>query len=274
MADFSFASPLFNTLVLIRGAGRLGSSAAYRLVKAGFPVIMTELPLPLLMHTTVSYGAAVLSDTVIVEGVTALRSTQVECSALVAQGLIPVIIDPGRETLEALRPPVVVDARSTTINFDTTIDDAVLVIGLGSGFTAGVDCHVVIETNRGHSLGRVHWHGQADPQSGKTDHYVLCAPADGAVRQFMRIGEYATVGTLLARVGDVSLIAPFDGVLRGLVDDNVTVSAGSEIAEIDPHANREDCYTISDRALAVGGAVVEAALSAPQIRQLLRLKHK
>src|SRR4051794_1138730 len=117
------SSPLFNTLILIRGAGDLGSGVAYRLIKAGFPVAMTELPLPLLVRTTVSFGAAVLADSVIVEGIKAQRATLDEAPTLIDQDIIPVIVDPGRETIAALTPAIVVDARVAKINIDTTIHD-------------------------------------------------------------------------------------------------------------------------------------------------------
>ncbi len=153
--------PLFDVLVLIRGAGDLGSGVAYRLYKAGFPVVMAELANPLLVRTTVSFGSAVPYNSVIVEGITAHRAALDEVPMRLAEGSIPVVVDPDGESIFALKPAVVVDARIAKVNLGTRIDDAPLVVGLGPGFTAGVDCHAVVETNRGHYLGRVYWEGSA-----------------------------------------------------------------------------------------------------------------
>ncbi len=269
-------APLFDVLVLIRGAGDLGSGVAYRLVKAGFPVVMTELATPLLVRTTASYGPAVSYNTVVVEGITAQAATADQVTDLVSQGIIPVLVDPEGRSIQALHPPVVVDARVAKANLGTTIDDALLVIGLGPGFTAGADCHAVIETNRGHHLGRVIWQGTAEADTGlparlngKEAERVLRAPHDGELTQAIAVGDLVKAGDVIARVGNTPIVAPFDGVLRGLMDAPIHVTAGLKIGDIDPRAKREHCFTISDKSLAIGGGVVEAVLSAPQIRRLL-----
>src|SRR5258707_13015677 len=207
--------PLFNVLVLIRGAGDLGSGAAYRLVRAGFRVVMTELANPTLVRTTVSYGSCVLNRTVVVEGIEAQVGTPETVREMIDQGMIPVIIDPGRKSIEALRPVVVVDARVAKKNIDTTIKDAPLVVALGPGFTAGVDCHAVIETNRGHNLGRVMWEGSAEPDTGvpgsvdgKGADRVLRAPCDGVITQFVLIGERVKAGPGLGGRGTAPGAAP------------------------------------------------------------------
>jgi xanthine dehydrogenase accessory factor len=266
----------FNALVLIRGAGDLGSGVAYRLVKSGFPVVMTELPAPLLARTTVSYGNAVSYNTALVEGIEARKVTAADALPLLANGIIPIIVDPGKDTIRVLNPAVVVDARVAKINIDTTLDDAPLVIALGPGFTVGIDCHAVIETNRGHDLGRVLWHGSAQPNTGipgniggKETDRILRAPAEGTIWQIVNIGEYVKTGELLARVGDLPVYAPFDGVLRGMIDSDVRVKPGMKIGDVDPRARRENCFTISDKSLAIGGGVLEAILSAPQMEERL-----
>jgi xanthine dehydrogenase accessory factor len=257
----------FNSLVLIRGAGDLGSGVAYRFVKAGFPVIMTELPEPTLVRTTVSYGICVFGNPVIVGGIIARRSTVDDALGIAQHGIIPVVVDPTRSTIETLHPQLIIDARVAKVNLDTTIQDADLVVALGPGFTAGVDCHAVIETNRGHDLGRVLWQGAAEPDTGspgtvngRTGDRVLRAPVAGRVRQVRMIGERVKESTTLAYVNDVPVAAPFDGVIRGLLDD-VSVPAGLKIGDIDPRAKREYCFTLSDKSLAIGGGALEAALS-------------
>lgn len=261
-------------LAVILGAGDLASGVAYRLMKAGFPVVMTELPRPTMVRTTVSYGACVMHGAVIIEGVQARRVELADVPATLAEGVIPVLVDPDRSALPALKPTVVVDGRMTKVNLGLTRAAAPLVVALGPGFTAGVDCHVVIETNRGHMLGRALWHGTAEPDTGvpapvngKTADRVIRAPADGVITQARVIGSLILGGTVIARVGDVPVIAAFDGVLRGLIDDDVLVVRGMKIADLDPRLKREHCFTLSDKSLAIGGGVVEAVLSAPQIRE-------
>jgi xanthine dehydrogenase accessory factor len=268
---------LFDVLVLIRGAGDLGSGVAYRLFKAGFPVVMTELASPLMVRTTVSYGSAVPYGSVVVEGITAHRATLDEVPARLAEDTIPVLVDPAGETIRRLRPPVVVDARLAKTKLDTTIHDAPLVIALGPGFVAGVDCHAVVETNRGHALGRVIWQGSAEPDTGvpasvngRGPERVLRAPKSGELVQVANIGDFVKQGEVIARVDDVPIRAAFDGTLRGLLDTPAQVTEGIKIGDLDPRAKREHCFTISDKSLAIGGGVVEAVLSAPQIRRLLQ----
>src|SRR5258708_29563566 len=158
--------PFFDALVLIRGAGDLGSGVAFRLFKTGFPVVMTELANPLLVRTTVSFGAAVLNNSAIVEGITARCATHADVTAFLDEGVIPVIVDPGKDSIAILRPAVVLDARVAKVNLDTRIDDAPLVIALGPGFTAGGGFHWVIERKRGDQRGRGFWEGGAEPRTG------------------------------------------------------------------------------------------------------------
>jgi len=272
--------PLFDVPVLIRGGGDLASGVAYRLVQAGFPVFITELDKPTLVRPAVSYGTAIFHGTVMVEGITARRMTPDEGVAWVVHPgpdpLIPVAIDPDGTLIARLRAPVVIDARVAKVNLGTTINDAPLVIGLGPGFTAGVDCHAVIETNRGHTLGRAIWHGSAEPDTGtpgkvngKGAERVLRAPADGYVTRQMPIGTSVREGETLAWIGDQPLLAPFDGMLRGLIHESVYVTAGLKIGDLDPRAQTEHCFTISDKSLAVGGGAVEAVLAAPVVRRLI-----
>ncbi len=175
-----------------------------------------------------------------------------------------------------LQPRVVVDARMVKRNPGTTLDDAPLVIALGPGYTAGVDCHAVVETNRGHDLGRVIEEGSARPNTGvpgnvgsKTASRVLRASRAGHVEAQASIGDFIEVGQTIATVAGEAVIAPFSGVLRGLIHQRVLVRPGMKIGDLDPRARRENCFTVSDKALAVGGGVVEAVLAAPQIRPYL-----
>jgi xanthine dehydrogenase accessory factor len=269
-----------DTLVLIRGGGDLASGAAYRLAQAGFPIIITELAMPLAVRTTVSYGMAALQGAVIIEGITARKADPDQVTAVLAEGVIPVLVDPDGSAIQQFRPAVVIDARLAKQPLDTQIDHAPLVIGLGPGFTVGRECHAVIETNRGHWLGRVYWQGSAEPDTGvpgsingKTTDRVLRAPDSGFLSQPYPIGSPVKEGAIIAYVNGVPVHAPFDGVLRGIIED-VGITTGLKIGDVDPRARREHCFTISDKSLAIGGGVLEAILSAPQLRRSQVLQSK
>lgn len=266
-------------LVLVRGGGDLASGAIYRLVRAGFPVVVTELAAPRLVRRLVSYGEAVTAGNIVVEGLRAVRTDTVEMArALALAGAaIPVVIDESGTALKALKPAIIVDARMEKRPLDTVIDAAPLVIALGPGYVAGEHCHAVIETNRGHNLGRVIWEGSAEPDTGapgvvkgQVHDRVLRAPAEGFVDARAAIGDEIAEGQVIAVVDGHEIRAPFVGVLRGLVAPSLRVTPDMKIGDLDPRSKRENCFTISDKSLAVGGGVLEAVLAAPQIRDYLR----
>jgi xanthine dehydrogenase accessory factor len=164
-----------------------------------------------------------------------------------------------------MRPPIVVDARMAKRNLGTRLTDAKLVLGLGPGFTAGADCHAVVETNRGHTLGRVYWEGSAEPNTGEPEPVrgfagtrVLRAPREGEFKGRLEIGDLARAGDVLASVDGEPIRAQFDGVVRGLLHDGLRVTAGMKVGDLDPRGVREYCFLISDKARAVGGGVLEA----------------
>ena len=257
------------TLVLIKGAGDLATGVAARLYRSGFPVVMTELPGPLMVRRTVSFGEAVYEDQVVVEGIRARRVDGVDdARSAMAEGVIAVLVDPETRCLAELAPAVLVDAVMAKTNTGTAINDAPLVIALGPGFTAGVDCHVVVETNRGHRLGRVIYRGSAEPDTGepglvggKSKQRILRAPVDGTVEAIAAIGERVKEGQIVAMVSGRAVIAHTGGVLRGMVRPGAVVPAGLKIGDVDPRAEPSHCFLISDKALAIAGGVLEAILS-------------
>lgn len=261
--------PFRETLILLKGAGDLGTGVAYRLHRAGFPVAITELAQPLVVRRTVAFASAVYDDAITVENVTARRAKSFDdARRLLADGIIPVLVDPETRAREFFKPQVLIDAIMAKRNTGTRIDDAPLVIALGPGFTPGIDCHAVIETNRGHNLGRVWRARPAEANTsvpgeigGKGSERVLRAPNDGNIESVKKIGDWVIAGGVVAHVGDAIVRAPFDGILRGLVHDGLRVKAGMKIGDVDPRAEREHCFTISDKALAIGGGVLEAVLA-------------
>lgn len=249
----------------MKGAGDLASGVAYRLYRCGLDVIMTEVAKPLAVRRTVSFAEAVYENSVSIEGVTAqLAGTVEQALTLLENKIIPVLVDPAAEVVKILRPLIVVDAIMAKRNLGTAIDDALLVIGLGPGFLAGGDVHVVIETCRGHNLGRALYSGSAVPNTGApgaidghTWKRLLRAPMDGVVHQSLPIGEQVEAGSVVAWVGNAPVYAEITGIIRGMIKENVWISAGTKIGDIDPRVDTE-CNTISDKALSIGGGVLEA----------------
>jgi xanthine dehydrogenase accessory factor len=255
--------------VLIRGAGDLASGVAWRLRRCGFAVVMTEIDRPLVVRRTVSFAEAVFADQATVEGVVARWAADpAEARGLLAEGVIPVLVDPAADCRSELQPAVVLDAIMAKVNTGTTMDDAPLVLALGPGFVAGRDCHAVIETNRGHDLGRVIWHGAAEADTrtpGEVGGYkgarVLRAPANGHVHAHAAIGDTVHEGAVIAHIDGAPIVAPFSGVLRGIVHPSVLVHTGMKIGDLDARAERRYCFTISDKSLAIAGGVLEAILT-------------
>lgn len=257
------------TLILVRGAGDLASGVAARLHRSHFAVVMTEVSRPLMVRRAVCFGEAVYDAEIVVEDIIARRAASVaEAFAALEEGLIPVLVDPDARCRVELAPAAIVDAIMAKRNTGTTIHDAPLVLGLGPGFTAGRDCHCVIETLRGHWLGRPIWEGSAAPDTGEPGEIagqgiarLLRSPADGLFEPRVSIGDRVAAGQVLAVIGDVPLCAQIDGIVRGMLRSGLTVWRGVKVGDVDPRAERSHCFTLSDKSLAIGGGVLEALLS-------------
>ena len=259
--------------VLIRGGGDLASGVALRLHRSGIRVVITELPQPLAVRRAVSFAEAVYEGVWDVEGVKGRLAEADQLSAAWEADEIPVLIDPEADILSSSHFPVVVDARLIKRPPAPLPTQVPLHIGLGPGFTAGSDCHAVIETRRSHTLGRVIWHGTSQPDSGEPDgdpRRVLRAPADGVLMGVKRIGEHVEAGEVVAAISDqYPVISPFSGVLRGLIHDGLHAAKGMKVGDVDPRDDPSYCRLVSDKALAIGGGVLEAILSRREIREKL-----
>lgn len=254
--------------VVIKGAGDLASGVAVRLYRAGLAPIMTDIAQPTAIRRTVSFCMAIPEGTAMVEDVKAVRAPNLqEALAILARGDIPVLADEAGEVVRRLRPEVVVDAILAKRNINTAITDAPIVIGMGPGFTAGADCHAVIETMRGHDLGRVLYTGAALPDTstpgvlyGHAEARLLRAPAAGIFQGKNKIGDRVKAGQTVAMVEGQPVIAEIDGLLRGLLMDGLPVHKGMKIGDVDPGGADSNCFTVSDKARSLGGAVLEAIL--------------
>lgn len=254
--------------VLIRGAGDIATGIALRLYRARFQVVMTDLSRPTAIRRTVCFSQAIVHGETTVEGVRAVFAEV--CAAaeqIMAQGDIPVLADPQCDCRTVLRPDALVDAILAKRNLGTALTDAPVVIGIGPGFTAGEDCHAVVETMRGHTLGRVIYEGSALPNTnipgligGYAGERVLRAPDDGVFHTVLEIGAQVRSGDVAGTVNGHPMYCTIDGVLRGLLADGTPVHKGMKSGDVDPRCKVEYCYSASDKALAVGGGVLEAIL--------------
>jgi len=260
---------LSNLKVLIRGGGELASAVACRLSGCHFRIIMTETEKPEAVRRNVSFCEAVYDGSKTVEGKSArLINTPAEVFNCWNSGDIALIIDPEATVKETIKPDVVIDAIIAKRNTGTVKSDAPLVIGLGIGFEAGKDVHIVIETNRGHNLGRVIVRGEAEPDTGHPGiiagygkERVFRAPKDGVFHALKRIGDMVKPGETVAEVDGEPVKAAIPGILRGLLRDGTPVKKGMKAGDVDPRGNREYCDTVSDKGRAVAGGVLEAILS-------------
>ena len=257
-------------LVAIKGAGDLATGVGLRLHRSGFRVIFSELPVPLCIRRTIAFSNAVFDGSAVVEDAeSVLIQDPNEAEAVWTSGRLPVIVDESAAKILSLKPDVLVDARiMKTYRDDTHLTDAPLVIGLGPGFTAGENAHCVVETNRGHNLGRVFWTGSAEPNTGipgtikgEGIKRVIKSPAAGVFKPIVEIGDSVEAGDLLAYVGDAEVHGQLTGIVRGIIYPGIEVSEGLKIMDIDPRGNREHCFTVSDKASAIGGGVLEAILT-------------
>jgi xanthine dehydrogenase accessory factor len=261
-----------HVLVAVKGAGDLATGVIHRLKRAGFAVIATELPQPTVLRRTVALAEAIALGQMTIEGITAQYAHSIEdIREVLANGFVPILIDPDGIAFKHMQPDVLVEATLSKYNSGITINDAPIVIALGPGYEAGRDAHAVIETNRGHNLGRVYLEGNAEPNTGVpgtiggyAGERLLRAPCAGRLYGMHQIGDQIREGEVVAIVKSGQNTAPITaaipGILRGLVRDDLIVSAGMKVGDIDPRAIREHCFTISDKSRAIGGGVLEAVM--------------
>jgi xanthine dehydrogenase accessory factor len=259
---------LFKRLIMVRGAGDMASAVAWRFHKAGFPVVLTEVERPLAVRRKVSFCEAVWDGTALVEGMRArLVADPGEVTGVHAEGDIPLLVDPDLACLERLRPDALIDATLAKKNLGIHKDLAPLVIGVGPGFSAGEDVHMVVETKRGHNLGRVITEGPAIANTGTPGEIggyamerVLRAPADGPFETLVDLGALVEPGDVVARVSGEPVVTEIAGLVRGLIRPGIRVLKGWKVGDVDPRGDRSYLDTISDKARAVAGGVLEAVL--------------
>jgi len=255
-------------VILIRGAGEIATGVAHRLGSCRFKVCMTEVSNPQAVRREVAFSEAIFDREKDVEGIMAKRVESPDhISEIWREGKIPILIDPEAKVKNFLKPDVLIDATLAKKNLGTKITDSPLVIGLGPGFHAGKDVHLVIETNRGHNLGRIISNGQAEPNTGipgsiagYTEERVIRASRAGNLKVFKKIGDGVQANEKVGMVGNVEVRSRIAGVIRGLLRDGTEVWNGMKLGDVDPRGNKAHCYTISDKARTISGGVLQAIL--------------
>lgn len=255
-------------IILIKGAGDLATGVAHRLKKCGFNIVMTEISEPTTVRRTVAFSQAVYDKEVEVEGIKAiLANKKDDINGIVEDGNIAVLVDEEAKIIKELKPDVVIDAIVAKKNLGTNIDNADIVIALGPGFTAGVDCHCVVETQRGHYLGKAIYRGSAIPNTGVpgdiggyTKERIIRSTDNGNISPIANIGDYVEKGDIVAYVNETPIFAEMNGIVRGMLQKNIKVFKGMKSGDIDPRCEKDHCFTISDKARSIGGGVLEAIL--------------
>ena len=268
-------------LIICRGGGDLATGIVHRLFRAGFPVLVLETDSPAAIRRQVSFSEAVYDGTATVEGVTAERiasANRASVNHVLEEGRVPLLVDPEGSSIPLLKPDIVVDAIIAKKNLGTYKEMAPLVIGIGPGFVAGEDVHLVVESMRGHNLARIFTTGSALPNTGIpgniggfTKERVLHAEAAGYMKNIRQIGDIVEKGEEIARIYEkmtedgtfsgsyVSVEASISGIIRGLIREGYHFQKGFKIADIDPRESElANCFTISDKARSIGGSVLEA----------------
>lgn len=253
-------------LVHIKGAGDIASGVAFRLRRAGFDIVMSELQTPTAIRRTVSFSSAVFDGRASVEDAEAVLVNDASSALdVISQGRIAIFAGESASNIKHMPVRAMVDATISKRNTGTRMSDAEVVIALGPGFRAGEDCHAVVETMRGHTLGRVYYSGRAIENTGEpgniggyTRERVIYAPESGEFITDRNIGDIVSAGDEIARVGDSVICAQISGVIRGLFPSGFIVKKGMKSGDIDPRGVVEHCFSPSDKAMAIAGGVLEA----------------
>lgn len=261
--------------VVIRGAGDIATGIGHRLHRCGYKVLHLDIEKPLVIRRTVAFTEAIFNGSGEIDGVKCMKVENLsEIKKAWENDLVAVMIDPEAKIIDELKPDVVVDAIIAKKNIGTNKSMAKTTIAIGPGFVAGKDVDVVVESNRGHFLGSIILKGSAAPNTGEpgniagfTTERVIRANEDGVIKNIREIADIVKQGEIIATIGDSKILASLDGVLRGLITDGTEVFKGLKIADVDPRGDVSYCYTITEKARAIGGAVLEGILHMEKLRR-------
>ncbi|MEE8341429.1 MAG: selenium-dependent molybdenum cofactor biosynthesis protein YqeB [Candidatus Neomarinimicrobiota bacterium] len=252
--------------ILIRGAGEMASAVGVVLQRVGFLVILTDLAIPFAIRRTVCFSDAMLNESAEVEGIQAVKSDYTNYLDIIRNKNIPLLTD-SIKIIQKFKPEFLIDARLLKKSVNDRRSFAQFTIGLGPGFAVGENCDVIIETMRGHDLGRVIWQGTAAPNTGmpgkiggESTKRVVYSPGAGNINWLVKFGEIVKQNQVLGKLGNIELKSPIGGIVRGLISPKVNTSQGIKIADIDPRGIEVNYNTISDKARCVSRGVLEAIM--------------
>lgn len=260
---------MIKDLIVVRGGGDIATGTIYKLKQARFNVLVLEVEYPSAIRRNVAFSEAVYQGEQTIENMTCYKANSIEdAQKLLEKGKLVVLVDEKGESIDYFKPQIVVDGILAKKNLGTSKTMAPITIALGPGFEAGVDVDAVIETKRGHNLGRIYYSGKAIPNTGipgniggYSKERVIHSPAKGILKNVASITDIVKKGDVLATIGEVEVKATMDGLLRGLIRDGYPVTKGFKIADIDPRLDEiNNCFTISDKARCIAGGVLEAIL--------------
>lgn len=256
-------------LVIVRGGGDLASGVIQKFHRSGFRVLVLEAEKPSFIRRAVCYGEAVYEKEVILEESKAVLAHRIDqIDKILDGGDIAVIVDPHGDAIKKLKPLAVVDAVLAKKNLGTNLQMAPITVGIGPGFSAGQDVDIVIETMRGHDLGRLIFSGEAKKNTGIPGiirgygrERVIYSKVDGTIKNIKEIGDLVEKGEIVALIDNTEVRSPLTGVLRGLIRDGYQVPKGFKVGDVDPRRDeQQNCHTISDKARSIGGSALEAVL--------------
>lgn len=256
-------------IVVIRGGGDIASGIIQKLYRVGFRVLVLETAKPTSIRRTVCFSEAIYESKTNIEGIIAIHvNDNIEIHQAWEENFVPIVVDPKGLYIEKLKPIAVIDAIMAKRNTGLNRSLAPITIGIGPGFIAGKDCNLVIESNRGHNMGRIIFQGCAESNSGipgniagYTTERLLKSPDDGIIYLMHDIGDLVKAGDIVARVNGQGIYAKIDGIVRGLIRDGTYVTKGFKVGDLDPRVKElKNCFTISDKAMAIGGAVLESIM--------------
>lgn len=262
-------SPITENIVIVRGGGDIATGTIQKLYRSGFKVIVLEIEKPSAIRRAVSFCEAIYEKEITIEECTAkLCINEEDIYKCWKENKIPIVVDPKGESIKKFKPTVVVDGILAKKNCGTNREMSPITIGLGPGFTTGVDVDVVIETMRGHNLGRLIFQGKPMENTGIPGiiggvgkERVIYSQNSGTIRNICKIGDSVKKDQVIAKIDNCNVLASIDGVLRGIIRDGYRVNENFKIADIDPRKEEiKNCFTISDKARTIGGSVLEAIL--------------
>lgn len=264
-------------IVVVRGGGDVASGVIQKLHRAGFRLLVLEIAKPTSIRRTVCFSEAIYNNEIILENIVAVfAKNKYEIANAWVEDKVPVVIDSKGDFIEIFKPLIVVDAIIAKKNTGMNKKLAQITIAVGPGFEAGKDVDIVIESNRGHNLGRLIFDGMAEPNTNKpgevdgfTRERVLYSPCEGVLKTQHNIGDIVKKDEIIATVNQENIVAKIDGNLRGILRDNTYVTLNFKVGDVDPRINQiNNCYTISDKARAIGGAVLEAVLIQKRLKNV------